>query len=43
MTHGRPNYLLDTTVLSNFAHVQRPDLPRTVLGSNVTVTPNIMA
>jgi predicted nucleic acid-binding protein len=43
VTHGHPNYLLDITVLSNLAHVRRPDLPRTVLGSNVTVTPNIMA
>ena len=37
------NYLLDTTVLSNFAHVRRPDLPRTVLGSNLAVTPGVLA
>jgi len=43
MTHGRPSYLLDTTVLSNFAHVQRPDLPRTVLGSHLAVTPGVLA
>ncbi len=43
MTHRQPCYLLDTTVLSNFAHVQRPDLPRTVLGADVAVTPAIVA
>ena len=37
------NYLLDTTVLSNFAHVRRPDLPRTVLGPDLAVTPGVLA
>lgn len=43
MTDKRPVYLLDTTVLSNFAHVRRPDLPRTVLGPHVAVTPGVLA
>lgn len=43
MTDRRPSYLLDTTVLSNFAHVRRPDLPRTVLGPHLAVTPGVLA
>jgi predicted nucleic acid-binding protein len=43
MTHSQPCYLLDTTVLSNFAHVQRADLPRAVLGANVAATPAVLA
>lgn len=36
-------YLLDTTILSNFAHVRRPDLPPLVLGPSLAVTPRILA
>lgn len=43
MTRSRPCYLLDTTVLSNFAHVQRPDLLRTVLDAAGAVTPGVLA
>lgn len=43
MTDNRPSYLLDTTVLSNFAHVRHPDLPRTVLGPHLAVTPGVLA
>lgn len=43
MTHGHPTYLLDTTVLSNFAHVRRADLPPRVLGPHLAVTPGVMA
>jgi len=43
MTPNNPCTLLDTTVLSNFAHVQRPDIPRTVLGAGVATTPGILA
>lgn len=43
MTDIRSIYLLDTTVLSNFAHVRRPDLPRTVLGPHLAVTPGVLA
>lgn len=43
MTDKRSLYLLDTTVLSNFAHVQRPDLPRTVMGPHLAVTPGVLA
>jgi len=43
MTDKRPLYLLDTTVLSNFAHVRRPDLPPAVLGSSLAVTPGILS
>ncbi len=35
--------LLDTTVLSNFALVGRPDLLRLALGSEVAATPQVMA
>jgi predicted nucleic acid-binding protein len=43
MTQSPPNTLLDTTVLSNFAHVRRPDIPRTVLGAGVAITSIIVA
>lgn len=43
MSDSPPAYLLDTTVLSNFAHVRRPDLPRTVLGASLAVTPGVLA
>ena len=36
-------YVLDTTVLSNFAHVRRPLLIRTALGESVLTTPVVMA
>lgn len=36
-------YVLDTTVLSNFAHARRPLLIRTALGENVFTTPVVMA
>ncbi|MFN8497647.1 MAG: DUF3368 domain-containing protein [Anaerolineae bacterium] len=35
--------LLDTTVLNNFAQVQRPDLLRLVLGETAATTPTVMA
>lgn len=35
--------LLDTTVLSNFAHAQRPDLIQLALGSQAAVTPAVHA
>ena len=35
--------LLDTTLLSNFAHIRRPDLLRAVTGENAAITPAIMA
>lgn len=35
--------LLDTTILSNFAHVQRPELVRAVLGGAATTTPTVLA
>ncbi|MBI4768939.1 MAG: DUF3368 domain-containing protein [Chloroflexi bacterium] len=35
--------LLDCTVLSNFAHVRRPDLLRLALGSSASTTPEVMA
>ena len=35
--------LLDTTVLSNFAHVRRPELLQAILGSHVAVTPGVLA
>ncbi len=43
MTHSHPSYLMDTTVLSNFAHAGRPDLLPMVLGPNLAVTPGIIA
>ena len=43
MTDKRTVYLLDTTVLSNFAHVRRPDLLPTVLGPGLAVTPGVLA
>lgn len=43
MTRGHPTYLLDTTVLSNFAHVRRADLPPRVLGPHLAVTPGVLA
>lgn len=36
-------YLLGTTILSNFAHVRRPDLPPLELGPSLAVTPRILA
>ena len=35
--------VLDTTVLSNFAHVQRPDLLYRILGSTAITAANVMA
>lgn len=35
--------LLDTTILSNFAHAQRPDWVRLALGSQAATTPAVMA
>jgi predicted nucleic acid-binding protein len=35
--------VLDTTLLSNFAHAQRPDLLRLLLGENVVSTATVMA
>ena len=37
-----PTRLLDTTVLNNFAQVQRPDLPRLALGADTATTPTVM-
>ncbi|HEX6387346.1 MAG TPA: DUF3368 domain-containing protein [Anaerolineae bacterium] len=37
------NWLLDTTVLSNFAHVQRPELLRLLFGQSVATTPTVMS
>ncbi|HBY96524.1 MAG TPA: DUF3368 domain-containing protein [Chloroflexi bacterium] len=34
--------LLDTTLLSNFAHVQRPDLLRLAVGAEAATTPAVM-
>ena len=36
-------YILDTTVLSNFAHVRRPHLIWRTLGAHVFTTPMVMA
>ena len=36
-------YVLDTTVLSNFSHVQRPDLVRAALGEQAFTTPAVRA
>lgn len=36
-------HVLDSTVLSNFAHVQRPELVHVILGSAAITTPNVMA
>ena len=38
-----PTDLLDTTILSNFAHIQRPDLLRIVLGENAATVPAVVA
>ena len=35
--------LLDTTILSNFAHVQRPDLVQVALGDQAATTPAVLA
>jgi predicted nucleic acid-binding protein len=35
--------LLDATVLSNFAHVQRPELVRAALGEQAATTPTVLA
>ncbi len=35
--------VLDTTVLSNFAHVQQPELLSMILGSTAITAPNVMA
>jgi predicted nucleic acid-binding protein len=35
--------LLDTTILSNFAHVQRPDLVQFILGDEAATTPAVLA
>jgi len=35
--------LLDTTVLSNFAHCRRPDLLQRALGEHVATTPTVLA
>jgi predicted nucleic acid-binding protein len=35
--------ILDTTVLSNFAHAQRPDLVRQALGEGIATTPAVMS
>ena len=38
-----PLSLLDTTILSNFAHAQRPDLVRAVLGDEAATTLAVLA
>jgi predicted nucleic acid-binding protein len=38
-----PLALLDTTLLSNFAQVRRPDLLRAALGTDAATTPAVMA
>lgn len=38
-----PTALLDTTLLSNFAHVQRPDLLQWALKEDAATTPGVMA
>lgn len=35
--------LLDTTILSNFAHAQRPDLVQLVIGDEAATTPAVLA
>lgn len=35
--------LLDTTVLSNFAHTRRPELVQLALGNQVATTPTVLA
>lgn len=35
--------LLDTTILSNFAHAQRPDLVQFILGDEAATTPAVLA
>lgn len=35
--------ILDTTLLSNFAHIQHPDLLQAALGSNVVTTATVLA
>jgi hypothetical protein len=36
-----PLSLLDTTILSNFAHAQRPELVQMVLGEQAATTPTV--
>ncbi len=38
-----PTAILDTTVLSNFAHVQRPDLLHVTLGNDAATTAVVLA
>jgi len=35
--------ILDTTLLSNFAHIQRPDLLKAALGNNAAITATVVA
>ncbi|MBK7916820.1 MAG: hypothetical protein IPJ94_11290 [Chloroflexi bacterium] len=35
--------LLDTTILSNFAHIQRPELIQLVLSDEAATTPTVLA
>jgi len=37
-----PQAILDTTLLSNFAHIRRPDLLQAVFGPNVSTTAVVM-
>ena len=38
-----PEVILDTTVLSNFAHIQRPDLLQSALGGHAATTVAVLA
>lgn len=38
-----PLSLLDTTILSNFAHAQRPELVQMALGEQAATTPTVLA
>ncbi len=38
-----PQAILDTTLLSNFAHIRRPDLLQAVFGSDVSTTAVVIA
>ncbi len=38
-----PEAILDTTVLSNFAHIQRPDLLQSALGGHAATTAAVLA
>jgi predicted nucleic acid-binding protein len=38
-----PLSLLDTTILSNFAHVRRPELVQVALGEQAATTPTVLA